>query len=802
MSNRSLRLFEHVRKNIRNTKYGIILTYTFDPEFFENSLLPLINESHSEILVFIDENEYYSLLKSKKMKLAGRKYYLIPISLSGIFHPKLAMFISKKQAHLYVGSMNLTVTGFLTNIETLYYIKFPNESVNHVLREIKKFLEEIMKYNPFLQESKIIKGTLNEILEIIENQFISNSLYETKDSTPDIKFIHNLHAPILEEIIHVLDFKPREIHILGPFYGDFSVLKTLAQRFPEVDLYVYLQNGEFNGNVENLEKNEKSHFLNILPEENRYVHAKLLAFSNVNESIIYIGSANPTRAGVLKSAINGGNLEVGIVHKINAEILKDFLATLKPSPIRIDELKSKRLEEKYSTEKPLMSGVVELLDNNNLRVIIKGPIERLKNLEFYIGNRKYDINSKEVKIERANSEVMVVIIKNTNISSSAIGKNNNLIIKYPGKETLEIPVIIKPSENSSKPPVEDVLILNTVLDESFRINIEKILFFIEMALLKNKDVMKRDFKIPNLAIPYKKASEYKRYPTLKLLEKLINRIWELKNQFDKLIFLEDFENARFTLKEFIEALLEAYPYFSEHLKKTILDKIKNTEIENIPSIIEIPPGDSLSILGGIIRINAQDEHSHITIQASNKELMSIFEAVKENDRIFLKIKDKNKLQKKAREIYKEHYDRLIFNSEKSMRTLLYHVFKNAGSFLHLNELFTFEEDIIGSKEDINILGKELIQKMIALYTLVKILDPKFAKHHNPPVGILRAVKLLYPELQYVNDPKHIVKDIEEEITHILDSLKESGIDVPLLKYEDINVIFTNLIMDAKRVESL
>ena len=124
MSNRSLRLFEHVRKNVGDTKYGIILTYTFDPEFFENSILPLINESLSKILVFVDENEYYHLLKSKKMNLAGRKYYLIPISLSGIFHPKLAMFISKKQVHLYVGSMNITATGFLTNIETLYISNF------------------------------------------------------------------------------------------------------------------------------------------------------------------------------------------------------------------------------------------------------------------------------------------------------------------------------------------------------------------------------------------------------------------------------------------------------------------------------------------------------------------------------------------------------------------------------------------------------------------------------------------------------------------------------------------------------
>jgi len=802
MSNSSLRLFEHVRKNVRNTKYGILLTYTFDPEFFENSILPLINESFPKLLVFVDENEYYHLLKNKQMNLAGRKYYLIPVSLSGIFHPKLAIFISKKYVHLYVGSMNITGTGFLTNLETLYYIKFPNKKVNPVLGQVKEFLHEIKKHNPFLQESKIIKRTLSEILSDID-KFSINSSYETKSSAPSIKFVHNLHNPIINEITHLVDFKPTEIHVLGPFYGDFSVVETLMRRFPEINIYVYLQNGKFNGKVENILENRNLHFMNITSDEGRYIHAKLLAFSNINKSIIYVGSANPTTAGILKSVNDGGNLEIGIVHKIDTEILKDLLATLNPCPIRIDELKSKILDETYLTKEPVISGIVELLNNNTLRVIIKGASEIVSNLEFYVGTRKYTIkNSQEVEIEKRENKIAVVVIKNINLSSNTSGKNNTVIIKYPGKEILKIPITIKPTENSGERPIEDMLIINAVLDESFRINIEKILASIETMILKNKAVKKESFEIPNIETLYNKAFDYnKRYSTSKLLEKLISKIWELKTQFDKLIVLEDFENARSTMKEFTESLLRAYPYFSEYFKKTILEKIKNTDIDNIPSIIEVPPRGLLSLLGGTIKISIQDEHPHITIQTLNKELMSIFEVVKENDKIFLKIKDKNKLQEKAIQVYKNHYDQLIFDSKICMRTLLYYLFEKTNSFLHLDVLSSLEKKEVESREETNIFEKDLIQKILTLYVLVKILDPKFVKYHDPPLGILRAIKLLYPELLYNTNNTPIIEDIKEEITNILDSLKESGIDTPLVTYEDINAAFTNLIMEAKRIKS-
>ena len=88
-----INLLSDFRKQ-RNNDYILLTTYTFDPIFFDAFLLREFerNNPTAEIIIIMDAKQY-ELTYPRFTKITGVKYHLIPIHLTGFFHPKVFLFL-------------------------------------------------------------------------------------------------------------------------------------------------------------------------------------------------------------------------------------------------------------------------------------------------------------------------------------------------------------------------------------------------------------------------------------------------------------------------------------------------------------------------------------------------------------------------------------------------------------------------------------------------------------------------------------------------------------------------------------
>ncbi len=101
----------------------LITTYSIHLPFFETVVLPkLVAAGCRHIAVLVDASQCVRSIRepASRPRLAGREYALLPIHMGGTiaaFHPKILLLAGSKGGRLYVGSHNLTVSGFTHNRE-------------------------------------------------------------------------------------------------------------------------------------------------------------------------------------------------------------------------------------------------------------------------------------------------------------------------------------------------------------------------------------------------------------------------------------------------------------------------------------------------------------------------------------------------------------------------------------------------------------------------------------------------------------------------------------------------------------
>ena len=99
---------------------ALLLTYSFDPIFFEQVVLPdLAAGRSSDILVLGDEGEIGRSFQSAAGQLwnLGKQYLLAKAHVAGAFHPKVLVRLGPKDGIVMVGSGNVTSSGWGANQE-------------------------------------------------------------------------------------------------------------------------------------------------------------------------------------------------------------------------------------------------------------------------------------------------------------------------------------------------------------------------------------------------------------------------------------------------------------------------------------------------------------------------------------------------------------------------------------------------------------------------------------------------------------------------------------------------------------
>ena len=302
-------LLNEIKKARRDSRV-LFTTYKYNQHFFENHIFSHF-KNRTFPLVLVDYTEYArTLQQASKSKLAETKYFIEPIRLKGIFHPKIVLACSENSLFLIVGSANITPQGYLRNaeIEISLKIRYDRKSSdNLLLRDIKNFL---MKF-------KTIVGSGPHRLEIDK---IINKIKEIEvNKERKCWFLHNLNESILSQVKKILGSeKVKEAIVISKYFSqELSFYSRFVHYFTDRITFV-IQKGNNDLPVSKLEKWQKTRNFKFrslhFSQGERNLHAKVIILKTESHSYCLSGSANFTESGLYSSAKNR-NLEVCLLRK-------------------------------------------------------------------------------------------------------------------------------------------------------------------------------------------------------------------------------------------------------------------------------------------------------------------------------------------------------------------------------------------------------------------------------------------------------------------------------------------------------
>ena len=111
----------------------LFTTYALSLSFFEAVVIDaLIRGGGRNLTIISDPDGVRAGLSERGARLVGRDYELLPAErIGGVFHPKLSVFLGDEDAHLLVGSGNLTFGGWGGNFELVDHLHPSFVSCHH-----------------------------------------------------------------------------------------------------------------------------------------------------------------------------------------------------------------------------------------------------------------------------------------------------------------------------------------------------------------------------------------------------------------------------------------------------------------------------------------------------------------------------------------------------------------------------------------------------------------------------------------------------------------------------------------------
>ena len=337
-----------------NAYHSAVLTcYTFDPIFFNTYFMPGLRRCGiTNIVVFVDATRYDELMQQHLLyseELNSMHYTVVrqKASGNGAFHPKMIYLSGEDKAMMFVGSGNLTFSGYAVNQEiwSVFSLHGENSIYAPIIIEGWRFLKGIYSNN-----SQLVDLQLKWIEE--NSQWMSKTktdksgTVELADGTSYTMLYNNNTDSIFSQVIARLRSRSiKSIKIVSPFYDKSGDLIASLQRelTPESIYCVIDKHGTYPLEI----LHSKQSWAKFYEWGKAYgggattlLHGKLLQFETDKDSFLLIGSANAT--GSAFGLISGHfNDEVSIL--IHSKSHVDYLAELGlrfDAPITFEEAKS------------------------------------------------------------------------------------------------------------------------------------------------------------------------------------------------------------------------------------------------------------------------------------------------------------------------------------------------------------------------------------------------------------------------------------------------------------------------------
>lgn len=291
-------------------KRAAFTTYALSLSFFEAVLLDaLLRGGGRNALVLADPEGVRAGLSEEGARRVGRDYEIEPVACTnhGVFHAKVCALFSEDDAHLLVGSGNLTFAGWGGNLELVEHL--------HPSFAADAFDDAADFFGQISASAQIIT-TAGPACETI-----AASLRRSAQGQPrpgNVRMVHSLDAPIAEQLaLYAEDLGGvTRMTAVSPYYDlraeGLNALAALLE-IDEAHLHAH-RAGTVRGQGSNAwpfeggKRWKAIDAADAFGQDDRPLHAKSIELVCRKGRLVLSGSANVTHAGLF-----GRNVEAGVL---------------------------------------------------------------------------------------------------------------------------------------------------------------------------------------------------------------------------------------------------------------------------------------------------------------------------------------------------------------------------------------------------------------------------------------------------------------------------------------------------------
>jgi len=273
-------------------------TYALSLSFFEAVVLDSLVRQHvGQNLILADVEGVRAALAEHGARSVGRSYEVEPVAVNhGCFHPKLMALTSPTEAHLVVGSGNLTFGGWGSNFECVEHLHpaFAADAFD----DAADFLES-------LATARTVKHAAVERCAAIAKDLRLRSSLGAR--TGRVRIMHNLERSIFDQLVDVAEDLggAQRLTVASPFYDNGVALDLLCKRFGLDHAFVHVHEGGTVAGwvgsgwpVQAATRIEATAIELFTEHPPRLLHAKALEVVCRRGRVVLSGSANATTAAL------------------------------------------------------------------------------------------------------------------------------------------------------------------------------------------------------------------------------------------------------------------------------------------------------------------------------------------------------------------------------------------------------------------------------------------------------------------------------------------------------------------------
>ena len=476
-------LAEKLKEEIggQSIRAAVFHSFNFDPEFFENYLLPLFlaeipfgdNKIQNTILWRKFQSELppitvYCDFHAKSQKGINLNYLVRALDIKKTkfgkpcYHPKHSFIVLNDSSLIVLtGSNNLTEAGWCSNLEGVNFFKFKN-NVNFPQRlkdSFKNFCRNIRK--EFYQEFKYTIETNSKADDELDYFFRSKGYTENEEaiyfdtsikSSTKIQSFDGFLKYIKRELNDSLPFK--KVEIISPYFSKgftiFNKLKEVTET-DNINLSIPFENTDYVALDEELFKSVKELGFNWQAikgmnqiKGHRFNHSKIYHILGEEKVFTIVGSVNFTEMA-WKGVRYGGNYESAILYQSDATDWKDMLEDYSHENLsftgekEVENHNMDNREDVFDLEFVIDwnydSGVLSIInrdeENQNGKIIIENSPDILINTSRDIRLNQEQINyfsnTPLIKVRPSNSDIYFYYYPiHKNIEKKPLPSNLNL----------------------------------------------------------------------------------------------------------------------------------------------------------------------------------------------------------------------------------------------------------------------------------------------------------------------------------------------------------------------------------------